>query len=283
MTISSLKKQFFDSLGAIYPSRELKAIFQLLVEELWELSRTDVLMDVEIDFESKKEVFEDTIQRLKKNEPIQYILGKASFYGRSFLVNEHTLIPRQETEELIELISRFQLPEDTKMLDIGTGTGIIPITCALTFGFKNIYAIDVSSDALSVSCLNAKNQNVNIGFLLLDVLSDQAGNQLGDRFDLITSNPPYVTDSERELMQENVLDYEPELALFVPDDDPLLFYKRIVELSQAKLKRKGILIVEINERFGMETSLLFQEHGFIGVHVVQDIHGKDRFVYGIKA
>lgn len=283
MTISSLKKQFFDSLGAIYPSSELKAIFQLLVEELWELSRTDVLMDVEIDFESKKEVFEDTVQRLKKNEPIQYILGKASFYGRSFLVNEHTLIPRQETEELIELIRRFQLPKDIKMLDIGTGTGIIPITCALTFDFKNIHAIDVSSDALSLSILNAKNQNVNIEFLLLDVLSDEVENELGDRYDLITSNPPYVTVSERELMHKNVLDYEPELALFVPDNDPLLFYKRIVELSQAKLKEKGILIVEINERFGNETSLLFQEHRFTDVHIVQDIHGKDRFVYGIKA
>jgi len=282
VTVSEIKKLYFDSLDGIYPENELKAIFQLVVEDLWNLSRTDVLLNVKVDFEAKKQDFQDVLTRLKKYEPIQYILGKASFYGRSFFVNKHTLIPRQETEELIQLIGKLNLPEQTRMLDIGTGSGIIPIICALEFRFSHIEAIDISSDALIVAIKNAKKQVVDIRFSQLNVLSDMFVDKLQGPYNLIISNPPYVTESEQKLMKKNVLDYEPHLALFVSDDQPLIFYEKIVQISKQQLASRGVLVVEINENYGEETKSLFEDNDLQEVTIVKDIHGKDRFVYGIK-
>ncbi|MEQ8424739.1 MAG: peptide chain release factor N(5)-glutamine methyltransferase, partial [Cyclobacteriaceae bacterium] len=226
---------------------------------------------------------QSSILRINKGEPIQYIIGSQEFYGRTFQVNKSVLIPRPETEQLVsEVINHVKRDANStlSLLDIGTGTGCIPITLSLEL--KNITAcgIDVSEDALTVASTNNKIHGSNVNFLRCDILSESLPE---GTYDVIVSNPPYITENEKAEMKSNVLHFEPDIALFVPDNDPFLFYHAIVEKSISYLKSSGLLTVEINERFGKEVSDIFLQNSFQDVRIIKDLSGKDRIVKGIRA
>lgn len=246
------------------------------------MSKTDLLINKNIEVSRDDALnFNNVLERLSKGEPIQYVLNQADFYGLKFKVNKHVLIPRQETEELVDLIIKKHQDRNLKILDIGTGSGVIPVTLKKHLPNANVQAIDVSSDALILAKENALKQEVEVLFLESDILNKDYWDKL-EKYDIIISNPPYVLNSEKDLMHQNVLNFEPHLALFVEDENPLLFYKKITHLAKQKLKKGGSLYFEINEQFGQETKQLLIKNNFIKVQVVKDINGKDRIVYGIK-
>ncbi len=224
---------------------------------------------------------ENFIQQVNSHKPIQYILGECEFYGRTFAVSDHVLIPRPETEELVREVIHYckQQKRRLRIIDIGTGSGCIPITLALESKDTEVYATDVSEDALTVAKLNAQSLQAPVKFFLHDILKDDL---LIDNIDVVVSNPPYITYREKDSMKENVLQFEPHLALFVPDDDPLLFYKAIVTKSKKVLNDGGLLAVEINERFGDHVATLFSDMEFTSVERIKDIFGKERIVKGLK-
>ncbi len=260
-------------------SEEADPLAFIIVEHFSGFSKMDIITDKPFLTGSQFELQIDAIiNRLHKNEPLQYILGKAYFYDRPFTVNEYTLIPRQETEELVHLIVEdIKNQENLSILDIGTGSGCIPITLQLETPSHQLEAVDVSKDALEVAAQNAKNLGANVGFTQFDILHKE----LTKNYDVIISNPPYVLHSEMAEMKENVLDYEPHLALFVKNNNPLLFYKRITELANKHLKPHGRLYFEINEQFGNEVIELLTSYSFKQVKLHQDLNGKDRFVSGV--
>ena len=221
------------------------------------------------------------IKRLKNEEPIQYILGKTEFYGFPFLVDKNTLIPRPETEELVTWVvdeaAKLQSYKDAKLsiLDIGTGTGCIPISLAKHLPNATISAIDVSKNALKVAKQNAVLNDVKINFLLKDILKTENLNQL---FNVIVSNPPYVRELEKAAIKNNVLENEPHLALFVEDENPLIFYKKIAELAKTHLTKNGLLFFEINQYLGKETVLMLEEKGFKNIELKKDLFGNNRMI-----
>ncbi len=250
-----------------------------IVEHFSGYSRTDILIDKPFttapQFEKQ---IQNIIRRLIANEPVQYILGKAYFYNRSFDVNTATLIPRQETEELIHLIlNDVKNQQNLTIIDIGTGTGCIPITLSLESVSHKFEGVDISNQAIETATRNALVLSAKVDFKTLNILDEN----LSDTYDVIISNPPYVLESEKPLLQKNVLDYEPSIALFVPDSTPLLFYKRITELSKKSLKPNGKLYFEINEQFGNDVVELLKSNSYKHIVLHQDLNGKDRFVSGI--
>jgi len=233
------------------------------------------------------------ICRINKNEPLEYVFNSAQFIDIELYTNSNVLIPRPETEELAlkicgDIKSRLQSNkrvEDNSLsiLDIGTGSGCIPVYLAKNFPDCNYYAVDISDAALATARSNAERHGCNIHFIKADILNCKDGSESGSlKVDIIVSNPPYVLESEKALMQPNVLDYEPDTALFVPDDDPLKFYRAISNFAAGHLNDGGKLYFEINEKFGAETAQLMRSCGFQEVEVVQDLFGKDRFVVGIS-
>lgn len=253
---------------------EVHAIALALMEKYFGLTLTDVLSEKEIEFQDLSTI----TTRLNQREPLQYVLGEAEFYGRKFLVNSSVLIPRPETELLVREILEIKL-NAPRILDIGTGSGCIAIMLNLEILSSKVYAVDVSQNALDIASTNSKKLGADVSFLLLDFLKDSL---LLDPVDLVVSNPPYVRNSEKELMKSNVLNYEPHEALFVPNDDPLLFYKAIALKSKTLLKVGGKVFVEINETFGNEVKDLFQSSGFSEVKIIKDLDGKDRIVTAKK-
>jgi release factor glutamine methyltransferase len=222
-------------------------------------------------------------ERLKKNEPVQYVLGEAWFAGMKFKVNKNVLIPRPETEELVDWIVKES--QDTKVknqniIDIGTGSGCIPITLKKKLSSATISAIDVCSEAIYVATENAIALEADIEFILLDFLNEEKWTELSE-YDVIVSNPPYVMQKEKETMHQRVSSYEPSLALFVPDNDGLIFYKKLVDFSLHHLRINGKLYVEINESYGKEVTDLFQTKGFQKVELRKDMQGRDRMVRGV--
>jgi len=218
---------------------------------------------------------------LNQNEPVQYVLGEAYFFGRKFLVNPSVLIPRAETEELVAEV-KAHLKGSHKMktiriLDIGTGSGCIPITLVLEIPDSELYATDVSSEALLVAKTNAQKLGAEVTFLHHNILQSEIAIE---NLDVIVSNPPYVTPSEQDAMKKNVIFYEPHLALFAPETEPLVFYHVIAERAKKVLNPGGLLAVEINEKFGREVSNLFLEMGFHCIEIKKDLQGKDRIVKG---
>lgn len=226
----------------------------------------------------KKKEINEIIEKLLDNEPIQHILGYADFYGNQFLVNKDVLIPRQETEELVQLIINKNLDKNFKILDIGTGSGCISCTLALKMNKAKLYALDISSKALKIAKKNADSLGCNILFIQSNILTEELP---VSNLDIIVSNPPYVTEKEKKLMHQNVLAFEPKLALFVPDKNPLLFYHIISQKSKKSLKNGGKLYFEINELFGAKIASLMEKDGFKNVEIYQDLNGKDRFISGI--
>jgi len=280
-TTGKLIKTFYNNLKEIYPDSEIKAISEMVFEHFLKFSKTDLILKSEQLLE--EEIISNinqVITRLQKHEPIQYILGYAHFYNCLFNVNSNVLIPRQETEELVDwIINQNKNISNLKILDIGTGSGCIAISLAVNIHNSEVHAIDCSTNALEVASRNAMENNVKIFFQKEDIL--KPSQTLKDQhYDIIVSNPPYVMISEKEKMQKNVLDFEPEIALFVDDNDPLLFYKAILNYSKSNLKPGGKLYFEINENLGENVIQLFQKSGFEKITLKTDINGKNRMVSG---
>jgi release factor glutamine methyltransferase len=257
---------------------EIHSIAYLVFEHVFRITKTEIFLEKQVD-EHEPEMLNMIAAKINEHIPIQYILGEASFYGRIFYVNPAVLIPRPETEELVRLILNHpQAPSaNCRILDVGTGSGCIGITLSLELPQADVIAIDISDEALDVAARNAKELNSKVQLLKYDILR----NNVPGLFDIIVSNPPYIASDERESMSRNVVAYEPHLALFVDNIDPLLFYKAIVKQAEVTLKHNGLLAVEVNERFGNEVAQWFTQNKFENVEVIKDLFGKDRFVKGI--
>lgn len=281
----TLFNQLVSEITSVYEENEAKSIVYLLLEHYLKISKTDILLDNPV---AQLFDFTEIIQRIKAQEPVQYIIGETEFYGRKFNVTPDTLIPRPETEELVLLtVNSYQLAVnkshfevEAKILDIGTGTGCIAISLACELPNSQVYAYDISENALKVAKENAKINNVNVIFEEVNILESFTIHH--SPFTIIVSNPPYVMNSEKLEMERNVLEYEPHLALFVEDDNPLIFYKKIAEFAAKNLVESGLCVVEINQALGLETAELFWNQGFHYVEVVKDMFGKDRMVKAIK-
>jgi release factor glutamine methyltransferase len=263
-----------------YYDRESETLTFMLLEELLGIEKIACISDRLLPLDDRKiNRLEDAVGRLKNHEPVQYILGKSHFYGRIFYVREGVLIPRQETEELIRLVSGYNTLREPRIMDIGCGSGCIAISLALEIPDADLYAIDLSPEAIQVCHKNAGKMGASVKVFQFDVFNPTWP---WPEFDIIVSNPPYVTESEKKYMNKNVLNFEPAEALFVSDRDPLKFYRRIVEITKTALRSGGKLFFEINESFGRQVQELFGASDFEDVRIDTDIHGKQRFVSGRK-
>lgn len=258
------------------PESEREAISLLILEHLG-YSQLDLHKDDEVSFPTEQ--LESIVSRVNKGEPIQYVLGEAWFYGRLFIVQSGVLIPRPETEILIEhALNSFSKSKPIRVLDLGTGSGCIPVTLAVECPAWNIVATDISSAALEIARKNALRHQVNVSFLECDMLIDAPEG----KFDLILSNPPYIPYSNREVLQPQVVEYEPHSALFVPDEDPLIFYKAIARWSNELLISGGKVIVEIQDKTGIQVCQIFEMAELDQTIIIPDLDGKERFVSAVK-
>ena len=263
-----------------YTAEEVSALSRIVCCDLLGQAPTDYYLGKDIVLSSKKEQeLEDILQRLSRFEPLQYIEGRTLFLGREFWVAPGVLIPRPETEELVELMLK-EIPVDARILDVGTGSGCIAISLAKALPDALVTAWDVSPEALSVARVNACKLQANVRFVECDVLACQV-DEVG-LYDVIVSNPPYVTEAEKADMEPNVLQWGPSLALFVPDDDPLRFYRRIAVLGRDMLADGGRLYFEINRAYGREMVEMLRTMGYVGVRVEKDLSQNDRFVIAEK-
>lgn len=291
MLLKQYKVHFFDALKNIQDEQEIESFFFILTEYLHNLKRVDVALNPNFELSDEEvEKWNTILVELQQEKPIQYITGEAWFYGLRFEVNENTLIPRPETEELVEFIlketSNFQLPASSlNILDIGTGTGCIPISLKVNLPQANVSAIDISEKALEVAKRNAASNKVEINFIQANILEVEdlsklptSNFQLPAQIDIIVSNPPYVRNLEKQEIKKNVLDYEPHLALFVEDTDALLFYRKIAQLALKNLSPNGLLFFEINQYLGKETVELLENLGFKNIELKKDIYDNDRMI-----
>lgn len=258
-----------------YDPIEAETLVNWLLEHHLGMRRVDMMNFLEE--KDLPEALKRDFERLKTGEPIQYILGHGPFYGREFKVSPATLIPRNETEELVHLIIKENPQPNLRILDIGTGTGCIPITLALEMQEPEVFGVDISEEALEIATFNAQKLKADVTFSKCDILLETP--KLTG-LDILVSNPPYIPIEEKKLMHQNVLDFEPHLALFVSDGDPLIFYKKIAETGMKLLKPFGKIYFEINERYGSNIADLLSESGYNKVRVIQDLNGKDRIVSG---
>ena len=283
-TIDKIIIFFRQELKNLYPLTEISSFIEIAFKYYLNFSKTDII--TKNDFVvgvSNFEKIKDLIKRLKNNEPIQYILGETEFYGLNFKVNKNVLIPRQETEELVDWIIKDNLQiREAKILDIGTGSGCIAVSIAANLKTSLVDAIDVSENALKIAVENAKSNLCKINPILVDILNFEKSNYNFPKYDIIVSNPPYVRKLEKDLMQKNVLDFEPSLALFVENNNALIFYERITEFAKKHLKPEGKLYFEINEAFGNEVVVLLKKARYKEIELQKDLNGKDRMVCGKK-
>ena len=290
MILKTLKKEFSETLADFYPESEINSFFNLLAEGILKMKRVDIALNMYAVISGKKyDKFKLAMTRLKCSEPIQYILGSTEFYGLPLTVNEHTLIPRPETEELVELIIKTvnlnAIEKPLNILDIGTGSGCIAIALAKQLPNAKIFALDVSAEALKIAKKNAELNEVEIAFFEADVLTENTWDlEFKDLvFDAIVSNPPYVREQEKAHMHKNVLEFEPDSALFVKDENPLVFYKAITEFAAHNLSQNGKLFFEINEYLGNEMKALLKTHNFQTIELTKDLSGKDRMLKGVRS
>lgn len=280
MFLKEIKNNFHEQLDALFGKDEVESFYFILTEYLHGLKRIDLALNPNFEIsEEEARKWEAIISELKTEKPIQYIIGETWFYDSKFFVNEHTLIPRPETEELVDwIVSKFpktQNPKPITVLDIGTGTGCIPISIKKNIPQAEVFAIDVSEEALKVAKRNAVENNVEVNFILQNILDAE---KLESKFDVIVSNPPYVRNLEKQEIKKNVLEYEPHLALFVEDNDALLFYRKIAQLAKESLTENGHLFFEINQYLGKETVELLEQLGFKNIELRKDIYGNDRMI-----
>jgi len=281
ITLSDILGEFKTELRDMYPENEIRNIGYLVAEQLLNYSKIDFhLKDKELISPETAEKFKQILIRLKNWEPVQYILGATEFYGLPFRVDRRALIPRPETEELAEWIIRENGGKTTSILDIGTGSGCIAVTLAKNLPLARVSACDISDEALVLAGINAEINRTPIRFFHMDVLNGNV--PVPERVDVIVSNPPYVRHEEKSLMRRNVLDFEPERALFVPDENPLVFYRSIALMGRKYLNDGGKLYLEINEQFPAELTRLLENTGYYGIEVRKDMAGKPRMIKGIK-
>ncbi|WP_066623849.1 peptide chain release factor N(5)-glutamine methyltransferase [Rufibacter roseus] len=281
-TIGNLLESVSLRLEALYEQPEARTMAEWLLQH--ELGKGRMgLFEVRSNIASEGLVTKvDTfVERLLQHEPLQYVIGEASFYGRDFIVSPAVLIPRPETEELVQLIIKtYQSQPGVAILDIGTGSGCIPVTLAAELPLSTVIGLDVSADALTIARQNANKSGQKVEWLCQDILKEIPA-VAPSSLDVIVSNPPYVLEQEKELMRQNVLNFEPHLALFVPDTDPLLFYRRIAEIAPQLLKNGGRLFFEINERYAASTADILLSRGFCQVEVIKDLYGKERILQAV--
>ncbi|NVK08580.1 MAG: peptide chain release factor N(5)-glutamine methyltransferase [Tenacibaculum sp.] len=278
MQLKQYKSYFSEQLKSVYPQTEIDTFFFFLIEEYLELKRIDLTLRPDFEISSYKRILlDEALVRLKEEEPIQYILTKTEFYGLPFKVNQNTLIPRPETEELVEWIINEvdKNQESLSILDIGTGTGCIPISLKKHLPKTTVSTIDVSEEALKIAKQNAVLNKVEVSFMHQDILKTE---ELSGEFDIIVSNPPYVRELEKVEIKNNVLKNEPHLALFVEDNNPLIFYKKIADLAKNSLTKTGLLFFEINQYFGFETVEMLKNKGFTQIELRKDLFGNDRMI-----
>jgi release factor glutamine methyltransferase len=301
MFLKEFRTHFTEQLSTIYPQTEIDSFFFLLIEKELGLQRIDLALNNQLSIsEEKFKHLYNALARLKSQEPIQYILGNTEFYGLPFKVTKNTLIPRPETEELVEWIlsnvTSSGVEKSLSVLDIGTGTGCIAISLAKKLANANVFAMDVSKEALKIAEKNAALNNVDINFIEQDILTTESLNVITNKikqaqniheitssktprndikFDVIVSNPPYVRNLEKKEINPNVLENEPHLALFVEDDNPLIFYQKIASLAKNHLTENGKLFFEINQYLGKETKDMLSTFGFT-TELRKDIFGNDR-------
>jgi len=281
MTLNEARTVLTKELTTIYDNDELKNIVDLVLEHITNMPRMEQVKSKLAYLTCTQLESIDTItERLKRNEPVQYVLGEGWFAGMKFKVNKNVLIPRPETEELVDWVvkeSQKSKVKNQNILDVGTGSGCIPITIKKKLPLANITAIDVCSEALFIATENAIEYTVEVDFILLDFLDEEKWKELG-QFDIIVSNPPYVKQNEKDTMHARVKEFEPHLALFVRDNDALLFYKKLSHFSVKHLKPGGSLFVEINEALGDTVVNLFRSTGFTDIELKKDMQGKDRML-----
>lgn len=282
--VRECRKYYASELETIYGSDEANALIMILLEHYFSLDRVKIAMNPELRLsESELLTLHFAVKELLTNKPVQYIIGETEFCGMRFFVDENVLIPRPETEEMVKKIAScrdkaYLVPTGCDILDIGTGSGCIAISLAKLLKDSKVTAVDVSEKALNVARKNAKANEVNVRFILDDILNPQNPELIDNQYDIIVSNPPYVCESEKSEMRANVLDYEPFSALFVSDNDPLVFYRKILEFAQKTLKSSGEVWFEINEKFGNEMKNLCLAKGFKDVEIIKDFRGKERVV-----
>ncbi len=282
MTIKELKNRFFETLEGQTSREETASFFNILTEYFLKMTRLDVALYPQKELlEGELEKFEEALQRLKQHEPIQYITGKTEFFGLDFRVDKNVLIPRPETEELVEWILddlQNAREKELKILDIGTGSGCIAISLAKNMPQAKVTAMDISEAALELAKQNAGLNGVQVEFLKEDILKVE---ELDGEFDVIVSNPPYVREVEKTAMHKNVLEFEPKMALYVSDENPLVFYDKISELAASALRPKAAIYFEINQYLGGETEKLLAAKNF-HTRLKKDIFGVDRMLRGQK-
>jgi len=280
LNLTKTRDLFIISLEGKYALEEINAFYYIFCEEILGFSKIDAALNRDFCLSaSHQNILQETIYRLLKFEPIQYIYGVAHFYHLKFKVTSEVLIPRPETEELVDIVIKNTKNQAVKILDIGTGSGCISISLAKNLALAEVSAIDISENALQIAIENALSNNVKVQFIQKDILNTD---QLTQKYDIIISNPPYVKEEEKKEMNRNVLEYEPALALFVSNTDPLIFYKKIALLAFNHLNDQGILYLEINQSLGKEMIELVKHIGFKEVNLKKDFLGNDRFILAEK-
>ena len=280
MLFKVYKSTFLQELSSLYDEKEIESFFYIVLECFHNKKRIDLALNPEMEMDAMQLLrWESVLSELKKEKPIQYIVGATEFYGLPFLVNGNTLIPRPETEELVEWIlesTKYEIQSTRfRILDIGTGSGCIAISLAKNLPNAQVSAIDVSEKAFATANRNAEINEVNVDFILKNILETE---DLNEQFDIIVSNPPYVRNLEKAEIKPNVLEFEPHLALFVDDNDALLFYRKIAQLAMKNLSENGQLYFEINQYLGKETVKLLEILGFKNIILKKDIYGNDRMI-----
>ena len=283
MNAKQYKIKFIESLESIHGVDEAESFFYLILEDKFQLKRLDLALNPSFEFSAEAmKVWKLLVIQLKQEIPIQYLLGTTEFFGLPFTVNDNVLIPRPETEELVDWIikeeKKIEREKAIKILDIGTGSGCIAISLAKNIPNSRVFAIDVSAKALEVARKNAEINSVSVTFLKKNILETD---DLLEQFDIIVSNPPYVRNLEKQEIKKNVLDNEPHLALFVEDFDALVFYRKIISLAMKNLNEDGQLFFEINQYLGSEMIAILQENDFESVELRKDIYGNDRMTRAV--
>ena len=278
--VKDIRNHYCEQLCSIYDKDEANAMILILLEHYFSIDRVKMALEPQLRLsESEMLTFHFAVKDLLKNKPIQYIIGETEFCDLKFKVNENTLIPRPETSELVMKIVNRQQSTDNRLcsiLDIGTGSGCIAISLAKMISGSKVFALDISEKALEVAKGNAINNDADVTFIHDNILSLK--NKIDTKFDIIVSNPPYVRELEKAEMRDNVLNWEPHNALFVSDNDPLIFYRKILEFAKTHLKENGEVWFEINEYLGKEMTDLCTEMGFSQIETLNDFRGKERIL-----
>jgi len=275
MNIKELEKEYIQSLNQFYDVEESKSIFYLSATSILKVTQSELLVKKDrVLTEKETDNLIKVLNDLKKGKPVQQVLGKAFFYGVPLQINEHVLIPRPETEELVDWVIKEIKDKKESLLDIGTGSGCIPIAIKMNLPALSVSALDISDEALKIASANAILNETDIDFIEADILSYSSDK----RYDVIVSNPPYIREIEKADMHENVLAHEPHSALFVSDDNPLIFYKSISDFAYTNLNPNGYLFFEINEFLWEETLQVLIDKGFKNIELKKDMQGKDRMI-----